>query len=169
MKGHEFRYLKSAIQSLVHSTRVSFTTSELDVGINGRCSPYISHQSVVWESTLASQMWIPGLRISNGRYTIILASSSPQYAVVDEGEKGMAEFIAQPHEQLVEGWVPAVLFEGLLTEAERYGVSLYHGKLLWVGFAIGRVISWEEDGRPIFQPALHEEAMPAEYLEEAIS
>jgi hypothetical protein len=141
----EFGKLLGMLASLESSTSVVFENNGLVASLNGRCSPYKSHQTV--EFQFLSSNWMPTavkgmLRISGNREILIGGA----YGL---GEEDLVTLkFWWPGCRIIQQQVPSHLLQTLLRDAQQYVGFQQCGPLVTVIFPIGEVASWGDDGKP---------------------
>jgi len=160
MREVDFRYLRSALESLSSSTDLVLERGMVRVTLSHQCSPYISHRQVRFE--MVSQSLGDVLLVVNYRKILLVGLTADPVAQAAEtiGRDG------RPFEDNHLGWdgpwarwvvepVPSTLklLQGLLRCAHDYGLidsSWLQEPLLYAAWLVPVVVDWDEDGRPIF-------------------
>lgn len=146
MKGHEFKHLQAAIQSLTDSTYIRYAGRGVACEITGRRSMYVSRRTVEyspWEGATAHDVHAC---VSNCKYRLVIGIQSmrdrPIWTELADGESCVA----------VEGQVPRAMLGKLITDLREYiqWEPDYTMPLVWVAFGVRRVVGWDAGHKPVF-------------------
>jgi len=152
VKGHIFRRLTSAIESLSASTDVTIRYRGVAADVDGRCSMYQSHRGVTYRPDLG----VPG--VWNSKHALM-------FDVPAEGQDPPSLRGADCR-MLRQEWhyvyIPASLLEPLAQGFRQYfGRTPWQNETLvhaWV--AMPKLSGWDGMGRPIYEEAAESEPQP---------
>lgn len=145
MRYDNFARLTHQIQSLSESTQlhVSSALTKVSADLDRRCSPYITHQSVVFDTTWSP--WDGNITLRNLRFTLYIEAKEK------ENDNGHVQdgLICEA----IEDRVPYVLFENLRKELSLVGYDLPESGLCRVKFFVPVLDCYDEEGKPVFLAA----------------
>lgn len=162
MREVDFRYLRSALESLNASTDLVLARGRVQVTLSRQCSPYVSHREVQFD--LAPQPLEADVLLAADYRKILLVG-------LTEGEVERATEIigraGRPFEDSQLGWngpraawvsnpVPSglPLLRRVIRVARKYGLvgrEWMERPLLHVAWLVPVVVDWDENGRPVFE------------------
>lgn len=161
MREVDFRYLRSALESLNSSTDLVLVRGCVRATLSRQCSPYVSRRGVEYDQITPiaptdvlvcanyRNILLVGLEAEvTERATEAIGRDGRPFGDSEFGWDGpWADWVCEP--------VPPTLhlLQGLLRSANDYGlVELdWLGRaLLHVAWLVPVVVEWDEDGRPVF-------------------
>lgn len=161
MREVDFRYLRSALESLNASTDLVLAHGYVKLTLSRQCSPYASRRELAYEQ-IAPVAPAGVLVCTNYRNILLvgLSGETVEQAAEDVGRAG------RPFEDSQLGWdgpladwvcepVPPTLklLQGLLQFASDRGLinpEWLGAPLLYAAWLVPVVIEWDQDGRPVF-------------------
>lgn len=161
MREVDFRYLRSALQSLNSSTDLVLAHGYVQLTLAHQCSPYASRRWLSYEP-IAPIAPVGVLVCANYRNILLVGmyEETVKQATEDVGRDG------RPFENSQLGWdgplanwlcepVPPTLrlLQGLLQLAGDHGLitpEWMGAPLLYAAWLVPVVIEWDQDGRPVF-------------------
>ena len=157
MREVDFRYLRSALESLNSSTDLVLVRGYVRVTLSRQCSPYVSRRGVTYDQI--APIAPEGVLVAANYRKILLVGMS-------EDATEQATETVRPFEDSPFGWdgpladwvcepVPTALklLHGILKCAHDYGLidsSWLQEPLLYAAWLVPIVTEWDEDGRPVF-------------------
>lgn len=168
MREVDFRYLKSALESLSASSDLVLANGWVKVTLSRQGSPYVSRRGVKYEQIAPVA---PEGVIVAANYCRLLVVGPNQNAVQEATERG-----PRPFDDSLLGWdgprakwvverVPATLLRSILEVSRDYGLLDMDMKqpTLWAAWLVPVVVAWDEDGHPVFDwPAQSTESEPVD-------
>ncbi len=154
MKGHEFKALQSAIASLSDSTYLEIASTTQKFVLDGRCSPYVSHQEAQW--LMQGEEHVPyfGLQFRNTVRVLILRT-----AHVDVVMPELPPAVTTMNGDRVRGfWVevacPRYLVQDLLDDARVGGFEYWRwfeqSPFVIATFIVPLARAFDEAGKPVW-------------------
>jgi len=161
MREVDFRYLRSALQSLNSSTDLVLANGWVKLTLAHQCSPYASRRGVEYEQ-IAPLAPVGVLVAVNFRNILLvgLSGETVEQAAETIGRAG------RPFEASPLGWDGPLAdwciepvasgirqLQGLIRVAHEYGLvdhDWFTYPLLHAAWLVPVVIEWDEDGRPVF-------------------
>jgi|SRR5690606_9501793 len=170
MREVDFRYLRSAVESLSSSTDLVLANGWVKVMLSRQCSPYVSRRGVAYEQI--APIAPEGVMVAANYRQLLVVGADPN-AVQEATERG-----PHPFDDSLLGWdgprakwvverVPVTLLRPVLGVARTYGLldmddPGWKQPTLWVAWLVPVVMDWDEDGRPVFDWSATPEPEPVD-------
>src|SRR5690606_5755657 len=157
MREVDFRYLRSALESLNSSTDLVLANGRVKATLSRQLSPYAARRGVLYEQI---EPIAEGALLAANRRYVVAISPSP-HRVQEVTKRGPRPFDDDdalgwdgPRAWWVVELVPVTLLRSIIETARTYGlVGREEGTdppLLYPAWLVPVVVGWDEDGRPIF-------------------
>jgi len=142
MNGAQNRWLKSTINSLSASTKLTIHTPDYIVRLGGLCSDLLSHKNAIFETNTNPT---EGITIYNDKYSMKL-DAKPEY----EPYPVLGEYISVWEDI---GLIPTTMLKKLYKRLQVFGINLEtDNPLRQVYIAMPYVMGWYH-GKPIYGSA----------------
>jgi len=144
----DLSYLRSAVQSLASSTRVTLAANGATAEISGRCSPYTSHRTVEYRSNSATSTGNLAIIAINSRYALAVYTDDPEDLIApwplsdDSFERESLQLT-----------VPRTVLTPLLREVERWIGPVQLPSVVHVMQSVHVLDGFDEAGRPVWRKA----------------
>ena len=154
MREVDFRYLRSALESLNSSTDLVLARGQVLAILSRRCSPYVSRRGVEYEEIAPIA---EGVLLAANYRRLLVVGADPD-AVQETTERGPHPFDdalgwSGPRAGWVVECVPTTLLRPILQTARTYGLitkEWLESPFLCAAWLVPVVVDWDENGRPVF-------------------